>query len=203
MLSEGPAASTAQLNGQSLAPGAADRYARIAELIATDRCVVLDGAIGTELIDVSGERPELEEHLWGVTAIVRKPAQVRQIHRRYAEAGCDILSTDTWGLASAVRDGTTQLRDGSEPVHWMDVARQGVRLARTAALETGRADECAVAFSLNGDIDTPGGQETIRLLHRAFEDESPDLILVETLSLVRSSTYATVEALLSTGLPVW
>ena len=49
----------------------------------------------------------------------------------------------------------------------------------------------------------PDGRETIRLLARAFEEEPPDLILLETLSLVRSSTYATVEALLDTGLPVW
>jgi SAM-dependent methyltransferase len=56
---------------------------------------------------------------------------------------------------------------------------------------------------VNGDVDTPDGQETIRLLARAFEDEPPDLILMETLSLVRASTYATVERLLATGLPVW
>src|SRR5213076_1110537 len=55
----------------------------------------------------------------------------------------------------------------------------------------------------NGDVDTPDGRETIRLLARAFEEDRPDLILLETLSLVRSSTYATVETLLDTGLPVW
>ena len=85
----------------------------------------------------------------------------------------------------------------------MDLARRGVRLAREAAAEAGRADEVAVAFSINGDVDTPDGRETIRLLARAFEQDPPDLILVETLTLVRSSTYATVEALLDTGLPVW
>ena len=42
----------------------------------------------------------------------------------------------------------------------------------------------------------PTGSETIRLLARAFEDDPPDVILLETLSLVRSSTYATVERLL-------
>jgi S-methylmethionine-dependent homocysteine/selenocysteine methylase/SAM-dependent methyltransferase len=179
------------------------QYTRVAELIATDRCVILDGAIGTELIDVSGERPEVEEHLWGVTAILREPARVKEIHRRYADAGCDVLTTDTWGLPTAVREGATQLAGNGEPAHWMDVARQGIRLARRGANEAGRADECAVAFSLNGDIDTPDAQETIRLLGRVLADEPPDLILVETLSLVRSSTYATVEALLATGVPVW
>jgi len=179
------------------------QYSRLAELIATDRCVILDGAIGTELIDVSGERPEVEEHLWGMTAILREPGRVKDVHRRYADAGCDVLTTDTWGLPTAVREGATQLLQDCQPVHWMDVARQGIRLARRAASEAGRPDECAVAFSLNGDIDTPDAQETIRLLGRVLADEPPDLILVETLSLVRSSTYATVEALLSTGLPVW
>ena len=60
-----------------------------------------------------------------------------------------------------------------------------------------------MAFSLNADIDTPDAGETIRLLARAFEQEPPDLILLETMALVRSSTYATIEALLATGLPVW
>jgi S-methylmethionine-dependent homocysteine/selenocysteine methylase/SAM-dependent methyltransferase len=178
-------------------------YARIDELLAAERCVVLDGAVGTELIDVSGERPEVEEHLWGVTAILDDPDAVHAVHRRYAAAGCDVLTTDTWGLATAVRDGGAQRLRGSEPVHWMDVARQGVRLARSAAEQAARGQECAVAFSLNGDVDSAGGVETIELLGRVFEEDPPDLILMETLSLVRGSTYATVEALLATGLPVW
>jgi len=85
----------------------------------------------------------------------------------------------------------------------MDIVRRAVGLARSAAHDAGRADEVAIAFSLNGDVDTPDGRETIALLSRAFEEEPPDLILLETLSLVRSSTYATVEALLDTGIPVW
>ncbi len=164
---------------------------------------MLDGAIGTELIDVSGERPEVEEHLWGVTATVEDPAQVQAVHRRYVDAGCDVLSTNTWGLPTAARQPKLQLGEGSRPVHWMDVARQSVRLARAAAEEGGRAEECAIAFSINGDVDTPDGQETIRLLARVFEEDPPDLVLMETLSLVRSSTYATVERLLETGLPLW
>jgi S-methylmethionine-dependent homocysteine/selenocysteine methylase/SAM-dependent methyltransferase len=181
----------------------ANGYDRVAQLIAADRCVVLDGAIGTEMIDVSGERPEVEEHLWGTTAVVEDPARVQSVHRRYVEAGCDVLSTNTWALPTAAREPNIRLGTGSSPVHWMDVARQGVRLVRAAAEEGGRAEECAVAFSINGDVDTPEGHETIRLLARAFEDEPPDLILMETLSLVRSSTYATVERLLDTGWPLW
>jgi len=186
-----------------LATAPEDRYARIMHMIATDRCVLLDGANGTELIAVGGERPEVEEHLWGLSAIVDAPEHVKAVHRCYVDVGCDVICTSTWGLPTALRDGGGRVWETSEPVHWMDVARRAVRLARAAADEAGRSDEVAVAFSINGDVDTPDGRETIRLLARAFEQDRPDLILMETLSLVRSSTYATVETLLDSGLPVW
>jgi hypothetical protein len=71
----------------------ADRYARLARMIATDECVILDGAIGTELIKVGGERPEVEEHVWGLTALLDSPETVKAVHRRYIDVGCDVAST--------------------------------------------------------------------------------------------------------------
>ncbi|MGO9957607.1 MAG: homocysteine S-methyltransferase family protein [Solirubrobacteraceae bacterium] len=189
--------------GPGVSEAPEDPYRRITRMIASDRCVILDGATGTELIDLPGHRPEDEEPLWGVTRVLEAPAAVKAVHRRYVDVGCDVISTDTWGLPTAVRAGGPKLWESSGPIHWMDVARRGVGLARAAAAEAGRADEVAVAFSINGDVDSPDGRETIRLLARAFDEERPDLILLETLSLVRGSTYATVEALLDTGLPVW
>jgi S-methylmethionine-dependent homocysteine/selenocysteine methylase/SAM-dependent methyltransferase len=180
-----------------------NRYARLERMIATDQCVILDGATGTELIKVRGGRPEADEQVWGLSALLDAPDDVARVHRSYIDVGCDVVCTNTWGLPTALRDPTVRLSDHSEPVHWMDVARRAVALARSAAEDAGRADDVAVAFSLNGDVDTPDGRETVRLLSRAFEKEPPDLILLETLSLVRTSTYATVEALLDTGIPVW
>jgi methionine synthase I (cobalamin-dependent) len=69
---------------------------------------VLDGATGTELIESAGKRPELDEQPWGVTEILTAPDSVRAVHRAYAEARCDIVTTNTWGLASAVRHGVAQ-----------------------------------------------------------------------------------------------
>ncbi|MGH2930718.1 MAG: homocysteine S-methyltransferase family protein, partial [Solirubrobacteraceae bacterium] len=143
--------------------------------------------------------------LWGLTALLDAPQDVARVHRSYIDVGCDVVCTNTWGLPTALRDGAVRLSESesAEPLHWMDIARRAVALTRQTAREAGREDEVAVAFSLNGDVDTPDGRETIALLSRAFEEEGPDLILLETLSLVRSSTYATVEALLATGIPVW
>jgi S-methylmethionine-dependent homocysteine/selenocysteine methylase/SAM-dependent methyltransferase len=174
---------------------ASSAYGRVEDLLAAGRCVVLDGGVGTEL---PGLR-ESDDRLWGVRAILEDPDSVRDVHRRYVEAGCDVISTNTWGLPSGLLENGPRLWQSSRPVHWMDVARRGVRLAREAAGDR----DVAVAFSLNGDVDTNEGQETIRLLTRAFRDDPPDLILVETLSLVRPSLYDTIERLLDTGIPVW
>ena len=67
-------------------------------------------------------------------------------------------------------------------------ALDGPRAARPAPRAPGgrrrraRATSCAVAFSINGDVDSAEGESTIRLLARLFADEPPDLILLETLT---------------------
>src|SRR4051794_40609793 len=182
--------------------GTASGYRRIADKIAAGRCVVLDGGTATELHG-EGDTPGDDEGLWGTRALVHAPDLVRGVHSRYAAAGCDVISTNTWGLPSALRVDGPRIWDSTQPVHWMDVARRGLGLVHEAIDAEGRADDCAVAFSLNGEVDSPDGQETIRLLARPLEEEPPDLILVETLSLVGPSIYVTVETLLETGLPVW
>jgi S-methylmethionine-dependent homocysteine/selenocysteine methylase/SAM-dependent methyltransferase len=190
-------------DGTSDAGEPRNAYERVQRLIVTDRCVMLDGGTATELEEVAEDRPELEERLWGTSALVNHPDAVARVHKSYVAVGCDVISTDTWGLPSALRSDRPALWDSTRPIHWMDIARKGVRLARRAVEQGGRGGETAVAFSINGDVDTPEGHETVRLLARAFEDDPPDLILLETLSLVRSSTYSTVESLLATGIPVW
>jgi len=178
-------------------------HQRIAGLIDAGRCVVLDGGIGTELPSSLRARSAQEEPLWGTRALVDAADAVLEVHRRYVATGCDVISTNTWGLPSALLGGGPRLWESTRPVHWMDVARRGLRLARRAVDEADRDGECAVAFSINGDVDSAEGEETIRLLARLFADEPADLILLETLSLVRPSLFRTVEALLDTGLPVW
>jgi S-methylmethionine-dependent homocysteine/selenocysteine methylase/SAM-dependent methyltransferase len=177
-------------------------YQRLADKIEAGRCVVLDGGTATELRG-EGDVPGDDEGLWGTRALVHTPDQVREVHRRYASVGCDVISTNTWGLPSALRVDGPQVWESTQPVHWMDVARRGLRIVREAIDAEGRAGECAVAFSLNGEVDSADGQETVRLLGRPLAEEPPDLILVETLSLLGPSIYETVETLLETGLPVW
>jgi S-methylmethionine-dependent homocysteine/selenocysteine methylase len=171
-------------------------YSTVQDAFAAQRCVVLDGGIATELPQTGPGRGHEDEALWGVSAVALAPDDVLEVHRRYVAAGCDVITTDTWGLPTALAGEVRPWDAQDEPLHWMEVARHGVRLAREAGAPV-------VAFSLNGDLDRPGGEETVRLLGRAFASDPPDLVLLETLSLVRPSLLAVVESLLETGIPVW
>lgn len=178
-------------------------YRHVVGKLRAGSCVILDGATGTELPHASDEDHALDERLWGTRALVEQSSAVLRVHQRYVDAGCDVISTNTWGLPSALLRNAAPVWSSTEPVHWLDLARRGLRLARQGVDEGGRTDDCAVAFSINGDVDTEDGETTIRLLARLFDEESPDLILLETLSLLRASLFVTVERLLATGLPVW
>lgn len=182
---------------------ASPSYRRIQHLIDTDTCVLLDGATGTELPSAYSAGTPLDEELWGTRALIEEPEAVLDVHRRYARIGCDIISTDTWGLPGLLLDSGERHWRTPEPVHWMDVARRGVALAREAISAEGRAGRSAVAFSLNAAIDTPAGPDTVKLLGRVFDDEPPDLVLLETLSVVRPSLEAVIDELVGTGLPLW
>lgn len=178
-------------------------YRHLEEKLERQACVMLDGATGTELPHLTDAEHAADERLWGSHALIEQAEAVLNVHRRYVEAGCDVLSTNTWGLPSAQLAHAVPVLGSTATVHWLDLARRGIRLARQATGDDGRAGECAVAFSINGDVDSPEGETMIRLLARLFGDEAPDLILLETLSLIRPSLFVAVERLVATGLPVW
>jgi S-methylmethionine-dependent homocysteine/selenocysteine methylase/SAM-dependent methyltransferase len=177
----------------------------VQQLLDEDRCVVLDGGIATELQRLGAPAgPGHEPSLWGTWALYRAPEAVLDVHRSYVDAGCDVISTNTWSILRPPPPAGRAPPGGAEPSHWMDVARLGVRLARTAADEAGRSETCAVAFTVSDEAEALERSGNIRLLRRIFEDEPPDLVLVETLSLIRKDeTYALVERLLELDLPVW
>lgn len=171
-------------------------YRRLEQLIAEERCVVLDGGVATEVqrlrpADGQGD----DEEVWGTWAIERAPDTVREVHSRYVAAGCDVVSTNTWSILSTTVHGA----DG-----WTSAARLALRLARQAIADGGRSDECAVAFAISDDVCSPHHQGAIDALRHVFEQEPPDLVLLETLTLVREpDTFRAVERLLETGLPLW
>lgn len=181
-------------------------YQRLQDQLAADRCVILDGGMATELQriwPVIGT-PGLDRQLWGTWALYRAPQAVLDVHKRYVESGCDVISTNTWSILSAPEAEQRLGGPSPERQHWMDIARLGIRLPRRAIAEAGKQGTCAVAFAISEEVNSPTRQETIELLSRVFEEDPPDLILLETLTLIRDpATYKTIELLLGTGIPVW
>jgi S-methylmethionine-dependent homocysteine/selenocysteine methylase/SAM-dependent methyltransferase len=175
-------------------------YGPIRASIQNQRCVILDGGVATELPHEHGQD---HEHLWGIEALASAPEEVLAVHRGYVDAGVDVLTTNTWALPTALLEDGDIGRDRHRPVHWTEIARRGVSVARTAIADAGRDGEVAVAFSLNADLDSTDGAESAALIARTLEASPPDLILLETLSLVRASLFDVVRALLETSIPVW
>ncbi|MBA3434744.1 MAG: homocysteine S-methyltransferase family protein [Actinobacteria bacterium] len=179
-------------------------YRNLEEMLTAERCIVLDGGVATELERRQGGVTDPDPELWGTWALFRAPQAVLDVHRSYVDAGCNVLSTDTWSILSAPEHELRLGPSSGEAVHWMDVARLGIRLARRAIDEGGRTNDCAVAFAISEEINSPHRRGTLELLSSVFAEEPPDLVLLETLTLVRDpEMFETVERLLETGLPVW
>ena len=198
-------ASSVRSRGRSSLREAAHRspaYHRIEELLSREECVVLDGGIATELEELEIPGYELrDDAMWGIWALLNATEEVKRVHRGYAEVGCDVVSTDTWGIQRAMNgDGALP---GMASGDWMELARRGIRLAREAVAEVGREGEAAVAFSLHGDVADEHGLERLELLARVFDEEPPDLVLLETMSLIQDVTFRGVEILVESGFPVW
>lgn len=182
-----------------------DAYRRIQRLIAEGQCVILDGGVATELERIGVKDYRISDKtLWGTWSLYHAPHAALEVHRRFVDAGCDLISTNTWAIMSAPEMEARTSLDRRRQNHWMDAARVGVRLARQAVEEAGKVGQCAVAFSLNGDVFNRQQLGTLQLLSRVFEEDPPDLVLMETMSLIRDGlTLPAVETMLQTGLPVW
>lgn len=183
----------------------ASAYARLQRLFARDDCVILDGAIATEL-QALGARdvPLRDADHWGFEALHFAPETVREVHRQYLQAGCDVITTNTYGILDVpAARGNTPNRGGA-PLHWMDLTRRAVTLAREEIDAQGKRGHAAVAFSIGGDVITEEHLTTVRLVLRSLRDTPPDLVLFETLSMMRDDhTRTAIDMVLESGLPVW
>ena len=152
--------------------------------------LVCDGAIGTEL------RKRIPLHLQCVDACnisIEHTEEVAAIHRAYADAGADVIQTNTY---QANKEALTVhgLADQVEEIN-----RTGVILARAAVPET-----CYIAGSVGQipfqTLDTPApSTRAIRRLFKeqmdALVDEGVDLLVLETFVSPKQAEIATKQAL--------
>ena len=120
--------------------------------------MILDGGIGDRAAAARAGAGALDEPLWGTRALIDDPDAVLDVHRALRRRRLRRHLDEHLGAAERAAGDGPRLWDRDAPVHWMDVARRGLRLARQAVAERGRDGECAVAFSLNGDVDCRRGR---------------------------------------------
>ena len=92
------------------------------EGILRERILVLDGAMGT-MLQQKGMMPGQCPELFGI----EHPEVLQEIHQQYAEAGAEIIETNTFG-ANRFKLAEYGLEDRVEEIN-----AEAVRLARAAA----------------------------------------------------------------------
>ncbi|QAT49623.1 homocysteine methyltransferase [Caproiciproducens sp. NJN-50] len=159
------------------------------------RMVFFDGGMGT-LLQANGlgvgELPEL----WNL----QRPELIESIHRRYLEAGADLIKTNTFGA------NRIKLRDSGRGVE--EIISAAVRLAKKATAGT----EALVAMDIGptgklmkpvGDLEFEDAVSVFAEAAMAGEQAGADLILIETMGDTLECKAAVLAAKENTSLPVF
>lgn len=155
---------------------------RLETLIAERGCLLLDGAMGTELFArglVSGDPPEA----WNVD----HPERVAAVHRAYVEAGSDMFLTNSFG-GTAFRLSLHDLHERVEELNEA-AARIGRSVADDAAITGGRTVLVAGSMGPSGELLEPMGAMTMDSCAEAFARQATglaaggaDVLWIETMS---------------------
>jgi 5-methyltetrahydrofolate--homocysteine methyltransferase len=147
------------------------------------KTIIFDGAMGTMLMEAgqaSAKSPTLLN--------VEQPALVTNIHKRYFEAGSDVVISNTFG-----GNPLKLAADGLEP-QMEQLNRQGVMLARRACPDgkfvAGDVGPCGKMLAPLGDISAADMEKNFFMQAGVLIDSGVDLITIETM-------YSLDEALLA------
>jgi S-methylmethionine-dependent homocysteine/selenocysteine methylase len=179
-------------------------YGRIEAVLAEGECVVLDGGVGSEIArdETGGASPCSVGQPRDTWAIYDLPGRVLEVHRRYASAGCHVISTHTWGILGSIASGRGRRPGRTGLPAWTVATRDAVTMARRGIADAGRTGQCAVAFCLNDADPLLAGEQV--LLGLLWSIDPPDLVLVETLTTIPSPALSSAIAeVAASGLPVW
>ena len=157
----------------------------------------LDGGMGT-LLQAEGLAPGELPETWNI----EHPEQVEAIHRRYYEAGSDVVLANTFGA------NVCKFHDDRYTVE--EVIRAGIANAKRAGEQSGK--ETYVALDMGptgkllkpmGDLDFDDAYEAFAEAVRYGEKYGADLIHIETMSDTYEVKAAILAAKENSSLPVF
>ena len=158
-------------------------HTELNKLMSLNRPVLMDGAVGSELLR-RGVRTELP--LWSAHALLTPEGleTLRTIHSEYAQAGAEILTTNTFRTSRRV------MRQAGREAEWRTVNQIAVDAAREAA-QSVAPSVCLVAGGIAPLEDcyqpelTPPEEDCFRE-HREhiglLTELGVDLLMIETMS---------------------
>ncbi len=152
-----------------------------------------DGGMGTELQKNGLRKGELPE-----TLNVNSPEIVKKVHKSYLDAGCHIITTNTFGANSLKFDNTTE------------IITKAVGIVKSAIQESGKKAYTALdvgplgkLLKPVGDLDFEDAYNLFKEQMTAGENAGADLILIETMSDLYEIKSAVLAAKENTKLPVF
>ncbi|MFO1133244.1 MAG: betaine--homocysteine S-methyltransferase [Hyphomicrobiales bacterium] len=167
------------------------------EALATRPWLLADGATGTNYFQmglVSGDAPEM----WNF----EHPERVRSLHRRFIEAGADIILTNSFGG----NRHRLKLHNAQDRVREINIA--AATNARDEADAAGRPVYVGGSVGPTGEIMEPVGamshDEAVKAFAEqalALRDGGVDVIWIETMSS-EEELKAAVEGVAQAGLPI-
>jgi S-methylmethionine-dependent homocysteine/selenocysteine methylase len=171
---------------------------RLTERLAAGECLLLDGAVGTEL-DRRGVATTLP--FWSAIGLLEAPAVVRSIHEDYVRAGADVLIANTFRTTRR-----TFAKTGAAALDVVALNNLAVGLARAAAASANREIIVAGSIAPLEDCYSPWLSppfETSLAEHREqsrfLSDAGVDVLMVETMPCATEAEAAVIAAM-ETGL---
>lgn len=169
------------------------RRESLARRLARRGPLILDGATGTEL-ERRGVHCGLP--LWSTHALLEAPSDVAEVHQAYREAGCDILTANTF------RTQRRTLESGGLGARASQLTTLAVELARNAGADFVAGSAPPLEDCYRPDL-VPDESDLERE-HREHAENlalaGVDLILIETMNCIREAVVA-ARAAADTGLP--
>ena len=154
--------------------------------------LIFDGAMGTMLQQHGLKSGELPENL-----NITSPKILLDIHKEYLKAGCDIVSTNTFGA------------NGLKFSNVKEIVSAGVALARQAVVENGNKGYVALDLGPTGKLLEPFGDLPFEKAYSLYKEQvtagvsaGADLILIETMGDLYEVKAAVLASRENSSLPV-
>ena len=151
-----------------------------------------DGAMGTELQKNGLKKGELPENL-----NIHSPEIVARVHKSYLDAGCNIISTNTFGANSLKFDNVNE------------IITKAVEITKNAIAESGKEAFVALDMGPLGKLLKPYGDLEFETAYDLYKEQviaganaGADLILIETMGDLYEIKAAVLAAKEHTDLPV-